>query len=434
MDSEQSLSNRFWISFGIGVVILIFGVGGYWSAATKISGAIIANGRIGVESNVKTVQHLEGGVVSEFFVANGDMVTAGDTLLLLDATGIEANVNILRTRIGELLAHRARLETELEGTEAIIFPSEVLERLGAQNGKRLLSRTTAMFDLRNENRRGQIAIMEQEILQLGEQISGLRAQMNSQSQQAKLLEQAIRRKKAAFDQGIVSQDAMDQLQSSHLQVVGRVGELRSAIGSVSSAIAKVRLQIIQVDVKMRESSESELHDVLSKIDELREEERALEERLRRAVVTAPVSGIVHEFGVYTVGSVIPPNGQPIMQIIPQSDPMIVEAKISVSDVDQVHVGQTASVVLSAFDSNRTPILSATVTSISPAPLVDEVSGIPFFEVRLMIPENELALLDGDQKLLLGMPAEVFIQTEERTPLNYLAKPIMDQFFRAFKEQ
>ncbi len=418
---------------GLVTVLAVFGGGGAWAMLTKISGAIIAPGSIGVESKIKTIQHLEGGIVEEIFVGNGDVVQAGDPLLRLDDATARASLNIVSNNLLELLARRARLEAELVGKESIEFPDEILNAEAPGTAQRIMASKSALFAARKEARMGQKGMMAQKIVQLGEQIQGLEAQMQSKSNQADILKSNIERKEEAATAGLVSQDDMDRLRRQHLQLIGEVGELRSSIAGIRSTITQTELQVIQIDIDLRESVQAELREVSNRIAELAEQEYALRQTLRRTLIVAPVSGRVHNLSIFTVGGVVAP-ANPILQIIPDNDRLIIEAQIRVTDVDQVFIGQEASVILSAFDSRTTPVLNAVVTNISAAQLVDAASNVPYFNVEIEIPETELARLDPSQKLLPGMPAEAYIRTEERTPLDYFLKPLASQFMRAFKEQ
>ncbi len=414
-------------------ILAVFGGGGAWAALTKISGAIIAPGSISVESKIKTIQHLQGGIVAQIYVRNGDRVKAGDPLIRLDDTALSAKLNITTNNLLELVARRARLEAELEGRKNIEFPKEILDKADMAITQRIMASKIALFEARKQARQGQKGMMEQKIIQLGEQIRGMQAQMQSKTNQADILMNNIQRKQEAATAGLISQDNMDQLRRQHLQLVGEAGELTSSIAGIRSTITQTRLQIIQIDIDLRESVQKELREVSGKITELREQENALNDTLRRTLIVSPVSGRVHNLTIFTVGGVVPP-AKPILQIIPDNDRLIIEARVKVTDVDQVYIGQQASVVLSAFNTRTTPTLTAEVTNISAARLIDSSTNTPYFNVEIEIAESELARLDPSQKLLPGMPADAYIRTNERTPLDYLLKPLANQIMRAFKEQ
>ncbi|VAW15568.1 Type I secretion membrane fusion protein, HlyD family [hydrothermal vent metagenome] len=433
MDNKKQFQNHFWILLGVLTILAVFGGGGAWAAFSKISGAIIAPGSISVESKIKTVQHLEGGIVAQIYVRNGDRVKAGDPLIRLDDTALRARLNITSNNLLELVARRARLEAELEGRDSIEFPKEILDKADMAITRNIMASKRALFEARKQTRLGQKGMMEQKIIQLDKQIQGLKAQMQSKTNQADILMNNIERKQEAATNGLISQDNMDQLRRQHLQLVGEAGELTSNIARIGSTITQTRLQIIQIDIDLRESAQKELREVSGKITELREQETALKDTLRRTLIVSPVSGRVLNLAIFTVGGVVSP-AKPIVQIIPDNDRLIIEARVKVTDVDQVFVGQQASVVLSAFNTRTTPNLMARVINISAARLVDSSTNVPYFSVEIEIPESELARLNPNQKLLPGMPAEVYIRTGERTPLDYLFKPLANQIMRAFKEQ
>jgi len=430
---KSQFRNRPWILLGLLTILAVFGGGGAWAAFSRISGAVIAPGFIGVESKIKTIQHLEGGIVEKIFVGNGDVVKAGDPLLRLDDATLRAKLNIVSNNLLELLARRARLEAELEGRASIEFPKEILDKTASALVRRIMASKTALFEARKEAREGQKRMMEQKIVQLGEQIKGMQAQMQSKTNQADILLNSINRKEEAATTGLISQDNMDQLRRQHMQLVGEAGELRSNIAGIRSTITQSELQIIQIDIDLRESVQGELREVSNKIAELREQENSVTQTLRRSLIVAPVSGRVLNLAIFTVGGVVPPASA-ILQIIPDNDRLIIESRISVTDVDQVFIGQEASVVLSAFDSRITPVLKAKVINISAGQLVDSSTNAPYFKVEIEIAESELARLDPSQQLLPGMPADAYIRTGDRTPLDYFLKPLANQIMRAFKEQ
>jgi len=401
---KRKFGNRPWVLLGLFTILAVFGGGGAWAALTKISGAIIAPGSISVESKIKTIQHLQGGIVAQIYVRNGDKVKAGDPLIRLDDTALRARLNITTNNLLELVARRARLEAELTGRKSVEFPKEILDKADMAITRRIMASKTALFEARKEARQGQKGMMEQKIIQLGEQIQGMQAQMQSKTNQADILMNNIQRKQEAATSGLISQDNMDRLRRQHLQLVGEAGELASSIAGIRSTITQARLQIIQIDIDLRESVQKELREVSGKITELREQENALNDTLRRTLIVSPVSGLVHNLTIFTVGGVVPP-AKPILQIIPDNDRLIIEARVKVTDVDQVYIGQQASVVLSAFNSRTTPTLTAEVTNISAARLFDSSTNAPYFNVEIEIPESELARLDPSQKLLPGMPAD-----------------------------
>ncbi|WP_169054404.1 HlyD family type I secretion periplasmic adaptor subunit [Nitratireductor sp. XY-223] len=430
--NRRDFGNGPWIAAGLIIIVAVFGAGGAWATFAKISGAVIASGTIGVESKVKTVQHLDGGLVSQIYVRDGDEVGAGAPLLRIDETALEASLNIVNNSLTELIARKARLEAEQYGAQTISFPDELH---GSQNPlfvSRIIESKTGLFQSRRATRTGQKKVMREKIRQLEKQIRGLEAQIDSNVRQADILSANIERKEPAAESGIVSRDTMDQLYGRQADLAGEFGQLQNTIARVRSQINETELQVLQIDVDFREQVQSELREVNNRIAELREQRSALEEQLVRTLVVAPVSGRIHDLSVHTVGGVVSPAA-PILQIIPDKDRLIVEARVRTTDIDLVYVGQGATVNLSAFDARTTPILNAHVVHMSAAQLVDRATNAPYYSVSLEIPDTELAKLDADLVLIPGMPVEAFISTGERTPLDYLLKPFSTSIMKAFRE-
>ncbi len=415
------------------MLILSFGLGGVWAGFTKISGAVIAQGTIGVASKIKTIQHLDGGIVEEILVRDGDKVEVNDVLIRLDETSLRANLNIVSNNLYELLARKDRLLAESENKEQIEFSQQLQNNQHLPLVKQIMQSKIALFETRKNTRLGQKAMLRKKIEQLNEQIAGLEAQIKAKEEQAKIIAQNIEKKQKAVKEGIISQDDMDELKTQHAGLLGNIGELKSNVAKIGSTIAETELQILQIDVVFLENVQQELREVNTKISELAEQKKAIEEKLERTLIRAPVAGIVHNLSIHTIGGVIG-AGRPILQIIPINERLIIEARIETKDIDQVKIGQIASVNLSAFDMQTTPMLNGEVINVSAAQLIDEKTNFPYYSVEVEILESELERLKDDQILLPGMPAEVFIQTGERTPLDYLLKPLKVQIMRAFKEE
>ncbi len=430
--NKQKLMNWPWIVAGLFIIVTTFGGGGLWATYTSISGAIIAQGIIGVESKVKTVQHLDGGIVRKIDVRDGDKVEAGDLLLTLDGTSLRVNLNIVTNNLYELLARKAQLDAEQNELDVILFPEKLLENQTLPLVERIMGSKTALFRSRKKTRRGKKSMMGEKIVQLNNQTQGLNAQIDSKKTQAEILKDNIKLKEPAAKTGFISQDTMDQLNRQLVELTGNVAELHSNVARVGSTIAETELQILQIEVDFQEKVQEELREVTTQITELQEQQLALEERLSRTKITAPVTGYVLDMSIHTVGGVISP-AKPILQIIPENARLVIETRIQTKDVDQVHIGQDTSVRLSAFDARTTPVLDAEVTKISAAQLVDSATNTPYFTVEVEIFGDQLLRLNKNQKLLPGMPVEVYIRTADRTPLDYLLKPLSVQIMRAFKE-
>lgn len=425
-------NTRPWIAAGMLILTALVGGLGAWSAFAPISSAVIAAGQIGVESKIKTVQHLEGGTVEEIFVRDGDHVKAGDNLVRLDDTAIRANLAIFTDRLHELMARRARLEAERDGAEQVDFPSDLQQAASDEKVAKILSGARALFEARKRTRAGQIQVLNEQIVQLGEQVNGLEAQKQSRKQQSDILKENIERKRPAVEKGIVTVDAMDMLRDRDAELLGELGEIHSKIAEVRSTIEETKLNILQIDVQFREEILAELRDVQTAIAELQEKASATEQKLHLIDIRAPRDGIVHNMTIHTIGGVISP-ASPIMQIIPEGDRLIVEARIHPTDIDNVKVGQNADIRITALDTSDTPLLEGAVRTVSAAQLVDQKDGSSYFEADIEIAEDQLARLPNEEILVPGMPAEVFILTGERTALDILLKPFREAIERALRE-
>ena len=434
-DSAQmpKLSIWPWVVMGSIGVITLFGGVGTWAATSLISGAIVAPGTLGVESKIKTVQHLEGGLVGKIFVHDGDYVKAGALLITLDDTTILANHDINLEHIHQLEASIARLKAERDELDQISFSTNLLSKKSDPEIKALVQGQISLFDVRKKGKLGQVYTLRQRIVQLAEQVKGLQLQHTAKQEQVEILEKSLLKKQAAARKGLISGDVMDNIRRQKAQLTGEVGDIYTRIAQTRGKSQEIEQNILQIDKDFREKVLSQLHDSQAKYNELREKEVAIKEQLRRVDIRAPQNGRVHNMSVVTIGAVISP-AKSILQIIPNNDLLIVETKISPVDVDQVSIGQEAAIHLSAFDSRKTPVLTGKVSYISGTQVVDQQNGASFFTVEINIPQDQLQRLGKDQKLRPGMPAEAFIKTGDRTPLNYILKPLLDQFNHAFNER
>ncbi|MCF6198739.1 MAG: HlyD family type I secretion periplasmic adaptor subunit [Hyphomicrobiaceae bacterium] len=422
-----------WIVMGSIGIIALFGGLGTWAATSQISGAIVAPGTLGVESKIKTVQHLEGGLVGKFFVRDGDYVKAGALLITLDDTTILANHDINLEHIHQLEASIARLKAERDDLPSINFPAGLLKKQNDPEIKALMQGQVSLFEVRHKGKRGQIKTLRQRIVQLKEQVKGLQLQHKAKQQQVQILKKSLVKKQAAANQGLISGDVMDNIRRQKAQLTGEVGDIYTRIAQTRGSGQEIEQNILQIDKEFREKVLSQLNDNQAKYSELREKEIAIKEQLRRVDIRAPQDGRIHNMSVVTIGAVISP-AKSILQIIPDNDLLIVETRISPVDVDQVSIGQEAAIHLSAFDSRTTPVLTGKVSYISGTQVVDQQNGSSFFTVEINIPKEELQRLGKEQVLRPGMPAEAFIKTGDRTPLNYLLKPLLDQISHAFNER
>ena len=413
------------------VGVLVIGLGG-WASTAQISGALIAQGSIVVDTNVKKVQHPTGGVVGELFVRDGDHVKAGDVLLRLDETVTRANLAIVNKGLIELYARKARLAAERDGTDTMAAPPELAGRLNEPDVKEALASERKLFELRHQDRLGQKQQLQERITQLQEQISGLAAQQAAKDKGIALTEQELQGVRDLWQKNLVQLNRLTSLQRDEARLDGERGQIIAQAAEAKGKIAEIQLQIIQVDQDLSSDVAKELREIDGKIGEYVERKVTAEDQLKRTEIRSPQDGIVFQSTANTVGGVIA-AGDPIMLIVPESDNLKVEVKVDPKDIDQVQLGQTVVLRFTSFNVRTTPEINGTVSRIAADTSTDQRSGQSYYLVRIAMAAQELKQL-GDVKLTPGMPVEAFIETGERTMMSYLIKPLHDQLMRAFREK
>ena len=412
-------------------LVLVIGVGG-WAATAVISGAVVASGSIVVDSNVKKVQHLTGGIVGELRVRDGDRVRAGDIVVRLDETVTRANLAIVTKGLDELTARKARLESERDGSDTIIFPAQLLAGAGDPDRAAAMDSERKLFNLRRTARNGQKAQLKERIAQLGEEIAGLTAQQNSKAKEIALIERELAGVRELWRQNLVQLTRLTALEREAARLDGERGQLIAAAAQAKGKIAETTLQILQIDQDIASDVAKELGEVDGKIGEFIERKVTAEDQLKRTDIRAPQDGTVFQLAVHTVGGVIT-AGDPIMLIVPDADNLSVEVKVNPQDIDQLQLNQKAILRFTAFNVRTTPEIEGTVTRISADTSTDQRTGQSYYTVRIAMAADQVERL-GDVKLLPGMPVEAFVQTGDRTMFSYLMKPLHDQFVRAFREK
>ncbi|ESX08248.1 HlyD family type I secretion periplasmic adaptor subunit [Mesorhizobium sp. M0179] len=412
-------------------LLLVGGVGGL-AAVTKMSGAVIAAGRLVVDSNVKKVQHPTGGVVGEIRVREGDRVKAGDILVRLDETTTRANLAIVSKGLDEFYARLARLEAERDGKDTISFPDVLTSRRDEAGVAASMAGEQSLFDFRHQARSGQRSQLRERIAQLKQESAGLTEQLQAKRREIELIQIELEGVRSLWHRKLIGIDRMTSLERDAVRLEGEHGQLTAGIAQVKGKASEIELQIIQIDQDLRSEVATDLRDTQGKISEFVERKVAAEDQLKRIDLRSPQDGVVLQLAVHTIGGVITP-GEQVMQIVPVTDDLTVEAHIAPQDIDQVTMGQNAILRLSAFNRQTTPELTGTLSRISADLTVEERTGAAFYVARVALPKTEVAKLRG-LALAPGMPAEVFFPTGDRTMLSYLVKPLSDQIQKAFREE
>jgi HlyD family secretion protein len=428
------LSRAFERELKRGLRVLIFGVGivGIWATLMPLSGAVVVPGTLVVESDVKKIQHPTGGVVANIPVRDGMRVSAGDLLLHLDETQLRANAQVLSQQLDQVRVRVARLITERDGLDQPQMPHEMASRSSDGDVNRLWTSEISLFSSRAATRRNAKEVLQSHAGQLGEQISGLDAQVKSKAAQHDLISGELEGVDGLYQKGLVPLTRKTSLQREAARLDGERGQVVAAIAEAKSKISESELQAVKIDHDFRTEVMKDLREAQDKEAELVEKSTAAQDLLRRVDLRAPNNGIVHQLSVHTIGGVITP-GEVVMEIVPESDELQIEAKLPPQEVDHVHHGQRAYIRFSAFNQRTTPQLEGVVSYVS-ADLNHDRQKNPnaatYYTVRVTLPPSERRRLGG-LELVSGMPVEVFLQTGSRTMMSYLLKPISDQLLRTF---
>lgn len=416
-----------------GTAILLFAVTvGVWAVCASLGGAVVAPGQFVVDGNVKKVQHATGGIVSKLNVREGDVVAAGDVLVRLDDTVTRANLQIVAKQLDEFAARRGRLVAERDGSAVIAPAPEFASRRGESEVEVLIATEQNQFLARRAAREGRKAQLAARIGQLEDEMAGLRAQQAARDRQAVLIAEELAGVRDLYAKNLVVISRKAALEREAAELDGEKGRLVAAQAQAEGRIAETRLQIIGIDEGLREEAMKELAEIEAKAAELAERRVAAQDQLRRVDIRAPSAGHVHQLAVHTVGGVITP-AEPVMLIVPAGEALEVEARVLPPDIDQIAPGHAAEVRIHAFNQRTTPQLAGTVTRVSADTSRDTQTGAVFYTIRVALPAAELARL-APQQVSAGMQAEVFVRTQDRTPFEYLVKPLRDQVARAFRER
>ncbi|MEL6565479.1 MAG: HlyD family type I secretion periplasmic adaptor subunit [Pseudomonadota bacterium] len=415
-----------------GLAILLGGFG-VWATQTQIAGAIIASGRIEVDQNRQIVQHPEGGVVVEIGVQEGDSVEAGELLLQLDVAQLRTSLAIVESQLYELMARRGRLEAERDDLDIIVYDEELMT-VSAERPqvKELIRGQQNLFDARGDTIASTREQLAERIAQTRNQIVGIEAQEASLGRQLALIEQELAAQQSLLDRGLAQASGVLSLQRQAASLEGELGELAASKAQAEQRITEVQIESLRLGTDRREEAITQLRDLRTRELELIEQRQGLLTDIDRMEIRAPVSGIVYNMRVQTLRSVIRP-ADPVLFLIPQDRPLVIAARVDPIHIDQIVTGQAVNLRFSALDQRTTPELVGQVALVSADSFEDETLGSSFYRAEIVLNPGEVEKLPDGQVLIPGMPVEAFIRTDERSPLTYLIKPMMDYFNRAFRE-
>lgn len=420
---------------GYFVVLAIFGGLGAWSMLAPLSSAALAPGVITVENYRKTVQHLEGGIIRTILVKDGDFVNRDQVLVTLDGTQARAQLEVLRGQYFISVAREARLIAQRDGLERVAYPAELLAAHGDPRVEDAIRVQNQTFSARKLAHEGEISLYQRQIEQLRAKVKGLRAQKHSRDRLVSSYAAELEDFQNLLKEGYTEKQKVRELERNLAQSEGQSGELLSELAATELQISETELKILQLKKEFQREVAKELSDVQSALFELREKMQSLEDTVQRTVVKAPETGRVIGLSVHTLGGVIPPGGK-ILDIVPKDERLIVECKISPLDIDRVRVGQMAEVRFSAFRSRDTPKIEGKLIAVSADSLVEEKGEDKgsYYLARVEItPEGLADLAEQQLELVPGMPAEVLINTGERTLFEYMTGPLFNTVARSFIE-
>lgn len=413
------------------MMLLVFGFLGSWAALAPLASAAIAPGKVILSGNKKSIQHLEGGVIDKILVREGQAVKEGQVLIRLNETASRARLDLFRKQYQGTQAAEARLKAERDALESIVFPQDLLDAKGEDETiDESIKSQQRLFESRRATVQGQKKVLEQKKAQSAQEINGLKAQINSATRQVNLLEEEIRAVRKLLKQGNAQKPRLLALQRQQAELKGNRGDFRARISRAQQAIAETDLQIISLQNEFDNKIAMEMRETVDKLADLQERLKASVDVMDRIVIEAPMAGIVTALQVHTIGGVIRP-GDTIMEIVP-IDELLVEARVSPQDIDVVRAGLDARVMLSAYTARRVPPVGGEVVHVSPDRFEDRNTGMPYYETRIRIDEDDLARHE-EIELTPGMPADALIVTGERSVLSYLMTPITDSFRKAFRE-
>ena len=420
--------------FGWLVVILVFFVFGTWAAFAPLNSSAVAPGEVQVQDSNRTVEHYEGGIVSEILVEEGEVVQKGDLLLRLSPTQAASELNTVQSQLNSVLALEARLIAERNQQSQIEFPPSLKQ--SAEKSKdvsELLGGQKAIFDSRQEGLNQELKIYDQQISALKEQITGLEQMSNALSERIASYQLEVADWQALYEERFADKVRLQEMKRELSRLKGERSSNLAEIARLKVKIAETRSQKVLRKQQFLQEVVAELKDVQTRKLELQARQTALLDRLERVEIYAPATGKVNGLKVHTIGSVVR-SGDPLMEIVPETREFVVVARVKPTDIDKVRVGLVADVMFSAFNTQTTQVITGEVVKLSADSFEDEQSGDKYFEARVRITDEGVKRMEEDGIYMLpGMPAETMIKTGERTFVGYVIKPVSDMFKRAFNE-
>lgn len=417
---------------GAAICLAFFGGLATWSALAPLASSAMGPGIVSPDGSRRTVQHLEGGIVEKLLVTDGSKVEAGDQLVVLEDKAARAAHELAMVQTRQFAAVEARLLAERTGSTEPRFPAELLDRANEPEVAILLRTQRQLMEQRQGALSQRKTLLQQKITQIAEEITGLNAQITSQTRQLALIAEETKGVQQLVDKGLERKPRLLALQRQQAEIAGLRATNQSAIARAYQSIGEAEQQIITLDAERQEDISTQLAQVTNELASARERLGAAADVLRRTVITAPVSGTIVQLKSRTIGGVVS-AGQPILDIVPRDDELLIDARIAPTDIDVVHPGLSAQIVLSAYKQRNLPRIDGRVRSVSADRIIDPQTNNPYYLVRIEVDPEQLKKIDPDIQLTPGMPAEAMVMTGTRTALQYLTQPFIDSLRRSMQE-
>ena len=420
------------VKSGFLVIAVLFVFFIIWGGLAPIDSAVVAPGSVSLQSNRKTVQHLEGGIISEILVKEGEFVEKNQPLIYLNASSASAQQSVLMGQLITELASESRLVAARDGTESIALPVELANYPDQAKVAELIDGQKRLFESKKSAKNGKIDILEERIGQYHEQITGLEIQGREVKKQLLITSEQIKTAQELFNRGYGQKSRMLEFQNSEAELQRKKAEYESQIATTNGSISETKLQVLNEENDYIKEVIDELKDVQQKISGFRDQLQAYNDVLARTVIYAPIAGKVTGLKQHTIGGVIM-AGAPLMEIIPKDDSLEVEVYVQTQDIDVVHEGLPAKIMLTAYRSRVAPKVDGKVTYVSADKFTEDKTGKEYYMAHVKIDAESLKTLGDGMTLYPGMPAEIFITTGETTLLKYLARPLMDSVRKSVRE-
>lgn len=409
-----------------------------WAAVARLDAAVYAPGRLVVSGQRQAVQHREGGVVGEIHVRDGQWVTRGQVLLNLAAADVRAQERTLAVQAIGLQAQRARLRAEQLGLESVPTPPEFanLKGLEAGEAEAAMRNQQAQLRARASLVGAQRAVLGQREAQSREQGQGFRRQRQAAAEQLRLVIEELESLREVARQGFVSQTRIRALERAKAELEGQLGQFAAETARSGEAGGESRLQVVEAQMQYRDRVATELRETETSLAELLPRLAAARDQLARTEIRAPATGVVVGLSVFTPGGVINP-GQRLMDIVPTSAPLVIQARVAPDDADDLRPGQVTRVRFASLHEQTLPDLEGRLIRLSADEIIDERSGESYFEAEIAVPSEQLRLISAVRgsgfQLRAGIPVQVLIPLRRRTALQYAIEPLISPMWRSFRE-